>query len=409
MIRLADPGFPDLPNLQFPVLGNTWAVGSFFLLHVLFGSFTMGTLVIGPTYELIGAWRRDVRMVRYATALGETNLKIFSLGATLAGFAVIFLAGLYGRFFVPLVETFFWPLLAAFLIWFPAIAALYLYAHATNRSFGMRRHAALGYAAAFFDHVFLVLIVGVDSFLLTPGPGSGTGDFFNASFWVELPHRFVGNISWASLFLAAVYAVRVGLARDPVERAYRAWAARASLVVGFLTLVPQVALGAAFVEVLHQAQPAAFEASFAGPDAWMWLVQTGLLAILLAGTTITLALTRRGRAGDVLAVLVTIAAAVSVLPAPVFGSRLFWIRYVALAAAILLSLLAWLAWARRDGLADLVPTARAALAVTGVAAALLLLLMGVIRTTARDPYTVYGRLEQSQSQGIFTAPGGHYP
>ena len=47
--------------------------------------------------------------LRYADTLGDANLKLFSLGATLAGFAVIFLAGLYGRMFIPLVETFFVP------------------------------------------------------------------------------------------------------------------------------------------------------------------------------------------------------------------------------------------------------------------------------------------------------------
>jgi cytochrome bd-type quinol oxidase subunit 1 len=406
---LATAGFPNLPPLQFPVLGNKWAVGSFFLLHILFGSFTMGTLVIGPTYELVGARRRDPRHLRYAAGLGETNLKIFSLGATLAGFVVIFLAGLYGRFFVPLVEVFFWPLLVAFLIWFPAIAALYLYAHVGRESYGRPGHIALGYAAAAFDHVFLVLIVGVDSFLLTPGPGSGVGAFFNASFWVELPHRFVGNISWASFFLAAVYAARTGLARDALERGYRAWAAKSSLLVGFLALVPQVAAGALFVETIRRAQPSAFERSFTGPDSWLWLVQVSLVSLLLVGSSLYFALSRRGRPGGVLVLLVLLSAVVGVLPAGVFGRELFWVRYVALGSALLLSLAAWLTWLRRDALRELVPGARAALAVTGLAAVALLLLMGVIRTSARDPYTVYGRLDQSESQGLYVPGQGHYP
>jgi cytochrome bd-type quinol oxidase subunit 1 len=409
MTRLATAGFPNLPPIDFPVLGNKWAVGSFFLVHILFGSFTMGTLAIGPTYELLGARRGDPRLIRYARGLGDANLKIFSIGATLAGFAVIFLAALYGRFFVPLAEIFFWPLLGAFLIWFPAIAALYTYAHVTQRSFGRPGHVALGYASAAFDHGFLVLIVGVDSFLLTPRGAGGPAAFFNASFWAELPHRFVGNISWASLFLAALFAVLVGFARDPEERAYRAWAARASLLVGFLTLVPQVLGGVLFVEILRHAQPAAFRWSFTGPDAWMWLLQVSLLSLLLVGSTLYFALTRHGRSGPVLVGLVALAALVSVLPPAVFGRQLFWLRYVALATAIALSLLAWLTWLRREALTELVPAARAALAVTGLAAVALLLLMGVIRTTAREPYTVYGRLDEAQSQGVFMPGEGHYP
>ena len=71
---LANPGFPGLPNLQVPVLGNKWAVGTVFLFHVFFGSYTMGTLVTGPTYELVGALRHSPRCLRYADTLGDANL-----------------------------------------------------------------------------------------------------------------------------------------------------------------------------------------------------------------------------------------------------------------------------------------------------------------------------------------------
>jgi cytochrome bd-type quinol oxidase subunit 1 len=248
----------------------------------------------------------------------------------------------------------------------------------------------------------------VDSFLLTPGPGGGTGGFFNTSFWAELPHRFTGNISWASFFLAALYAVRIGLTDDPVERSYRAWAAKASLLVGFLVLVPQVLGGVFFVELIKHGQPAAFAHSFMGPQAWMWMVQVSLLSLLLVGSSLYFALSRRGAVGVALAGLVLAAGVVSALPPAAFG-RLFWVRYVALAAAILLSLAAWLTWLRRERQLELVAPARAALAVTGVAAVALLLLMGVIRSSARDPYTVYGRLDQQHSQGIYMPGRGHYP
>jgi len=50
------------------------------------------------------------------------------------------------------------------------------------------------------------------------------------------------------------------------------------------------------------------------------------------------------------------------------------------------------------------------MAVTGVSAMLLFLLMGVIRTTARSDYTIYGQLKESNSYGVFQAPNkGYYP
>jgi cytochrome bd-type quinol oxidase subunit 1 len=398
------------PDIHVPVIGNRWAVGGFFLLHIVFGSFTMGTLAIGPTYELVGWRRRDPRFERYARALADVNIKIFSLGATLAGFAVIFLTGLYPRFLVQLLEIFWWPALAAFVIWLPAIAALYTYVHWWDRMADRPgRHLALGYTAAALDHVFLVLIVGIDSYLLTPG-GSGLAAFFNPSFLEELGHRFNGNISWASFFIAAVAAVFSGTTRRPDDRAYFQWAAKASLVVGFLTLILQVLLGVLFVESIHYASPGAFAYSFTGPYAWLWLVQLGMLSVLVAGSSLYFWLSRPNLVGALLMAVVALGAIASLLPAPAYPRSIFWARYIGLGVALAASLGHWLLWRRRaEGAGGERFTSRAALAVTGVTAVLLFLLMGVIRTTARDDYTIYGKLRESDSYGLFQPGPAHYP
>ena len=398
----------QLPDIHFPVIGNRWAVGTVFLLHIVFGSFTMGTLVLAPTYELIGRRRADLRFERYAKALGDVNVKIFSIGATFAGFAVMFLTFFYPRFFISLLEIFFWPALGAFLIWFPAIAALYTYAHSWER-LGHGAHIALGYFAAAMDHVFLVLIVALDSFLLTPSAPGGLGAFFNASYFEELGHRFNGNISWASFFIAAVAAVYAGLRRAPEERAYFQWAARVSLLVGFLTLLLQVPLGALYVESVRHGSPGAFAYSFTGPFAWLWLVQVSLLVMLLVGSNLYFWFSRRRAASPVLTLLAVIAAAGALLPAGLYPRGLFWLRYVALSVVLAVSLTHWLVW--RDGRhsPELRAGARAVLALTGVTAVALFLLMGVIRTTARGEYTVYGQLKEGSSYGIYDPGPGHYP
>ena len=104
------------PNINIPIIGNRWMVGGFFLVHIIFGSFTMGALVLGPSFEWVGLARRDPRFERLARGLGNVNLKIFSLGATLGGFAVIVLVGLYPSFMVSLITVFFWPAVVAFSI-----------------------------------------------------------------------------------------------------------------------------------------------------------------------------------------------------------------------------------------------------------------------------------------------------
>jgi cytochrome bd-type quinol oxidase subunit 1 len=403
----------DQPAIQFPLIGNRWAVGIFFLVHIIFGSFTMGSLVLGPTYELIGLRREDPRFERYARALGNVNLKIFSLGATLGGFAVIVLTALYSKFFVTLITIFFWPAVVAFSIWFLTLAGLLTYNLRWDR-FRLRKgwHILIGYLTAATEHVFLVIIVALDSYLLTPGPGQGSAAFFNASYFPELGHRFVGNLSWASFFIAAVAAVYAAASRVPANRLYFHWAARTSLVVGFVTLAVQIALGAVYVESIKQGSPGAFHYSMEGPFAWLWLLQATFVAILLVGSNLYFWQSRPTAPAPVLTAIVVLTSLATMAPAAVYPKGLFWLRYVALGLAVLLSLLHWLISRPRVRAAtqDLRRSSQVTLAVTGASALLLFLLMGVIRTTARSDYTIYGVMKESDSYGIFQSPSnGYYP
>jgi cytochrome bd-type quinol oxidase subunit 1 len=402
------------PNLNIPILGNRWVVGGFFLVHIIFGSWTMGALILAPTLEAVGLIRRDLRCDRYARILATVLVRVFSLGATFGAFAVLVVTGLYPRFFVSLITLFFWPSVLAFTIWFFVVALLLPYGLRWDR-FATHKglHIAMGYGAAAFEHVFLVIIVALDSFLLTPGRGIGA--FFNPSYWPELAHRFVGNISWASFFIAAVAAVYAAASRLPENRWFAHWVARVSLVVGLTTLAIQVVLGFIFVEAIKTASPGAYQYSLQGPFAWLWLLQAAFIAILLVGSNLYFwqSRAREGTLAPLLSGLVTVAALLTMAPAPLYPKGLFWLRYGFLALAVVLSLLHWLVW--RTGrtlltMQDLRRSGQLVLAVTGVTAMCLFLLMGVIRTTARSDYTVYGVLKESDSYGVFEAPSkGYYP
>ncbi len=403
----------DQPTIQLPFITNRWAVGFFFLVHIIFGSFTMGALVLGPTYEWIGLRREDPRYERYARTLGNVNLKIFSLGATLGGFAVIVVTALYPKFFVTLITLFFWPAVVAFSIWFLTLGGILLYNLRWDR-FRQRKgvHILIGYATAATEHVFLFIIVALDSYLLTPGSGQGSAAFFNPSYWPELGHRFVGNLSWASFFIAAVAAVYAAASRQPANRTYFHWAARTSLIVGFATLVLQIVLGAVFVESIKQASPGAFHYSMQGPFAWLWLLQATFIAILLVGTNLYFWQSRPTPAAPVLTGIVALGSLVTMTPAAFFPKDLFALRYLALAIAVLVSLVHWLiSRPRRHAMTqDLRRSSQVTLAVTGASALLLFLLMGIIRTTARSDYTIYGVMKESDSYSIFQSPSkGYYP
>src|SRR3989440_2203450 len=322
----------DQPSIQLPFITHRWAVGLFFLLHIIFGSFTVGALVQGPSYGACGLRREDPRYERLARSLGNVNLKIFSLGATLGGFAVIVLTALYPTFFVTLITLFFWPAVVAFSIWFLTLGGILLYNLRWDR-FRLRKgaHILIGYATAATEHIFLFIIVALDSYLLTPRAGQGLSAFFNPSYSPELGHRFVGNLSWASFFIAAVAAVYAAASRQPANRLYFHWAARTSLVVGFTTLVVQIGLGAVFVESIKRGSPGAFQYSLEGPFAWLWLVQATFIAILLVGSNLYFWQSRSTAACPILTGIVVLGSLITMTPAALFPKDLFALRYLALA------------------------------------------------------------------------------
>jgi hypothetical protein len=142
------------------------------------------------------------------------------------------------------------------------------------------------------------------------------------------------------------------------------------------------------------------------------LVQATFIAILLVGSNLYFWQSRPTAPAPILTGIVVLASLVTMAPAALFPSGLFWLRYVALGVAVLLSLLHWLSSRppSRATTHDLRRSSQVTLAVTGASALLLFLLMGVIRTTARSDYTIYGVMRESDSYGIFQSPSkGFYP
>ncbi len=407
------PAPSTLPNISFPVVG-AWMLGAMFLAHIVFGSFSMGAVLISPAFELVGQLRGDARLDRYAHGVASTNLKVFSLGATLGAFAVFMLTGLYPNQFISLAILFFKVLLIAFISWFLTIALLFVYTYkweAVIDRMGRRFHIGLGFLGGASEQLFLFLIVGLDSFLLTPNDGRDFGALFNPSFWEELGHRFSGNLSWSSLLIGAVMIGYWATHRDEEDRAYYAWAARVSLLVGFLLLIPQAIGGFAFAEAVRHASPGAFRYSFAGPLAWLWQLQMGLFGLLLVGGNLYFWQSRGSWLSGPLTGAVALLAVGTLLPSSTYPGTSFWLRYLWLALALALSLVHWSLWGlRRRTRPDPTRLGRWAVVVTGVAAVAIFMLMGVIRETARGPYAIYGKMTQAQAQNLFQPPHrGFYP
>lgn len=407
---------------QFPWLGNSIPVGIIFLLHVAVAEFSVGAITLAVVMEWRALATHDPRPWRYAHSAVNSFYFVFSLGATLAVFAVVLLIGLWGNGFGQLFNVLL-PLLAfAFGLFFLIAPLLTWYRNSWGR-LTPRTHAILGTVVAGLQTLFVFLIVGLDAYLITPFNGGLWDATLNAAYWPLLVHRLIGNISWTALFLAAYAAVRLRRSADAGERAFQGWAAHLNLRIGLglALLMPIEGLILSFV--LQSAQPGFFTNLVSGGTAWLMVVQEVFVGIILVGGNVALWLERpaaqRSRTLAATATLTSLGGMVvaslpdAILPSAWEGARFVGIGIAIIATAVHL-------WRRRrppvwDGPTDVRPQPRPSrllrpvLVLVGSFALLTSLLMGVIKEGARGDYAVYGVLTQAQAQQRFTPPADLYP
>jgi cytochrome bd-type quinol oxidase subunit 1 len=408
---------------QFPLLGNGLVVAILFLLHITVAEFTAGAVTLAAYMEWRGLRRGDPRAMRYARGAANTYYLLFSLGATFAVFAVVLLTGLWGNAWGQLLNAFLplvWFAFGLFLIIAPLLV---IYRNYWDRITPVR-HAALGTALAVLQNLFIVLIVGIDAYLITPFHSGLLAANLNPPYWPLLLHRLIGNVSWAALFFAGYAAVKLRSSTQPEERAFQVWAARINLRIGLLFALAMPVDGFALILVIDHWQPGFFDNLVAGDTAWMMVLQEALVAVVLVGGNIALAAEAQSSTARVpavarAAIAVSLAGMVlACLPAAVLQGPIYWIRYLGLGVAVVVTAvhlaLRWVGPAARTVAAPVVHSSgvrlgRNALVVVGVSAMATALLMGVIKEKARSPYAVYGELTQAQAQQKYNPPGSLYP
>ena len=81
------------PTLQFPLIGNSIAVGIPSLLHIVVAGLSVGFLVLSPIFEWWG--RRSVHFTDLAHAITKFTVLFFSVSTVLAVIMVELLIGLF--------------------------------------------------------------------------------------------------------------------------------------------------------------------------------------------------------------------------------------------------------------------------------------------------------------------------
>jgi magnesium-transporting ATPase (P-type) len=408
---------------DFPGIGNNVSVGIIFLLHILIAEFSLGAITLAIAAEWHHVVTGDPRTARYARGLANTYYLVFSLGATFAVFAVVLLTGLWANEFGQLVNKFLW-LVALAIGLFMFLAPLLVWYRNSFDWMAARRHAILGTAVFALQTLFMVLIVGIDAYLISPVDAGLTEPVFNPVYWPLLIHRLIGNVSWTALFCAAYAALRLrGSRGDAPERSFQSWAARVNLRIGLLTGLLMPIVGFLLVEVIRQSEPGYFENLLSGGTATFMVVQECLVGAIFIGGNIALASedggAREWSMGSWGAIALSVAGmTLAALPSAVLGGDLKWLRYWGLGTATVVTAAHTLSRLRGrlhrqdDSLlvtGSVTRIGRNAVLTVGTVAVVTSLLMGFIKEHARGDYAVYGELRQVDAHQPYHPTQSFYP
>lgn len=376
---------PTLPAIQFPLIGNSLVVGLFSLLHIALAGLSVGFMVLAPIFE----WRGTTNAA--ATALAHTMTRftvvVFSVSTVLAVIMVELMIGLF-----PVTTMWMWnqfrgPIVVGIVAFVLQLLTLYPYYHYWD-SFILRRpslHLALGATAALFMLVWVLVLDGMGSYMLTPVERAGSWANLVNPTWLPLAfHRLIGDVLIAGYVIAAYGAWRTGRPADQPQRAYYVYVSQMGWTIGLVTLLLQPFSGLFYAWAIRSSVPDAYEQLILGPYQLLVYVQFLLIGLLFIGNHLVLraASPTRPRWIDALVVTSAIALVASVSQTTFRRTVLF----------LLVALMLW-------GLARLWSKGRMVnigggmgirpvMAGLGVIAVLTYLTMGIIRETARRPDTV---------------------
>jgi cytochrome bd ubiquinol oxidase subunit I len=422
----------ELPSIEFPYLGTRGLVGIIMLIHIFFATLFVGYAIGSPLLQAWSVRTGNPRMERLAHSIARFNVLTFSVGATWAVMFLVVLLGFYPRVTTALFIHFFW--------FFPVIAMVSMvltiwlfyihYYRAKNRALPI--NIAAGMAAGFFIWVWMAILTGIDTFMVTGGAGgqavpsgaevSSIGaalDSIISPMWVtQLVHRTFGNLSWPAFAVAAWAAFAYARAKSAEDKAFYDWAGSMGVIWGTVFLLLQPLGGFATVYVLSSLDYGAggpTAADTAGP--YDRLVGSGpgegsftsnLLYINLAMVVGLFVLSnlamylgagrhpnRGGRRPIQFFGLVAAVAGLYSI-SPLASLPYFWVRYVAMLIMVLATLGALIAYVqgrRQFRYGSPGGRYRAVLLSLGILAAVVTLSMGWMKSNARAPYTIYGQPE----------------
>lgn len=188
------------------LLGNGLAVAFLALLHIQIAAYLQGAAALSTVSQGISLMRDDPRHERLAHGLIRSMSYVFTFGAAVAIFWVLWVLGaLWGHFWVDISTIIFWPLVFEAGAFLSEIVLLYtLYANWDRLANHRRARFGLTLLLTVVMWFQMFLINVVASYMLTPNGGDRDqlSQVLNPTFLPLQIHRTIGNIAWAGAAVA---------------------------------------------------------------------------------------------------------------------------------------------------------------------------------------------------------------
>jgi cytochrome bd ubiquinol oxidase subunit I len=272
----------DLSNALETFGGARAFTGITMLTHMFFAEIFVGFALAAPVLQAWGARTGSPRMDRLAHSMARFNVLTFSTGATFAVLFIVLLVGFYPRVTASLFTHFFYFLVVAMLSMGLALWGMYSYYYKWDRYsvLNKKRHIALGFTMGFFIWIWMLIMTGMDTYMVTGGGpgrpaisegniasfGAALQGIFNPMFVEMLIHRTFANLSWPAFALAAWAAFMYIRAKSQEDKAFYDWSTSVGLTwgTGFLILQPLVGFAIVYSLKVSAPQSPAEEAARGG-------------------------------------------------------------------------------------------------------------------------------------------------
>lgn len=275
---------PTLPGIEFPLIGNSLAVGLFALLHILLAGLGVGFMTLAPLAESAGEtrpWLLDA-----ARSMTRFTVVTYTASLVLAVIMVDLFIGLFPLTNAHLFNRFRYPIYVAMIAFLLQLFALYPYYHYWDalRAKSRRIHRAIGFLAAALMFVWVAVLDGIGSYMLTPAASDDAwGRLANPTWGPLVAHRFLGNLVMAGYVLAGYAAWRLAAARGE-DAEYYVRLLKAGLLTGFGMLMIQPLSGLLYAQSISASAPEAYRQLMQGPyQPWIY-TQFLLIGTLFLGS-----------------------------------------------------------------------------------------------------------------------------